>query len=218
MDTVASVSRREFLEGAGAALLAGPPPRRAPDAGVAYPTVEERLRRAAENAPLALTFKGSTAAQCRKWQAEFGRKLRSLLGPHAPPPKWKTRTHGVVKLSDHVREELLLEAEGHPPLPVYLLVPRGGKKRRPGVLALHGHGAHGHHPVAGRDDLPGVAAAIKGANYDYGRQLAKRGYVVAVPCLTPFGVRLGKREAFGKQDPCSDVFRRMQILGKLLIA
>jgi dienelactone hydrolase len=86
------------------------------------------------------------------------------------------------------------------------------------VLALHGHGAHGHHPVAGRDDLPGVAAAINGARYDYGRQLARRGYVVAAPCFTPFGVRLGRREAFGKQDPCADVFLRLLMLGKLLIA
>jgi dienelactone hydrolase len=104
-------------------------------------------------------------------------------------------------------------------LPLYLLVPRSKeKKRHPGVLALHGHGAHGHHPVAGRDDLPGVAAAIKNANYDYGRQLARRGHAVAVPCLTPFGDRLGKREVFGKQDPCADVFLRMLLHGKLLIA
>jgi dienelactone hydrolase len=181
-------------------------------------TVEQRIRRAAENAPLTLRFQGSTAAECRQWQAEFARKLRSLLGPHAPPASWKTQTQRVVKLADHRREELLLVARGHPPLPLYLLVPDGPKKRRPGVLALHGHGPHGHHPVAGRDDLPGVATAIKSAGYDYGRQLVQRGYIVAVPCFTPFGVRLGRRESFGRQAPCADVFIRLLMLGKLLIA
>jgi dienelactone hydrolase len=125
----------------------------------------------------------------------------------------------AADLDEYRREDLVLEADGHPPLPVYLLLPRPqADKRRPGAVALHGHGRHGHHPVAGRDDLPGVAEAIKNAHYDYGRQLARRGFAVAVPCLTPFGVRLGNPEAFGKQDPCGDTFLRMQMLGKLLIA
>jgi hypothetical protein len=37
-----------------------------------------------------------------------------------------------------------------------------------------------------------------------------------VPCLTPFGPRLGKRA--GKQDACAVAFIRLQMLGKLLIA
>src|SRR5262249_30110127 len=102
---------------------------------------------------------------------------------------------------------------------LYLLTPlKKADKPRPGVLALHGHGNHGHDPVAGRDDLPGVAEAIQGANYDYGRQLVRRGYVVAVPCLTPFGRRLGDRDAYGKQDPCAVTFVRLQLLGKVLMA
>ncbi|MFQ5768662.1 MAG: AMP-binding protein, partial [Acidobacteriota bacterium] len=40
-----------------------------------------------------------------------------------------------------------------------------------GVVAVHGHGAHGYEPVAGVDQAPGVAASIERANYDYGRQL-----------------------------------------------
>lgn len=195
----------------GGMLAAGEPPR--------VPTVDESIRRQAEEAPLALRFRGTTADDCRKWQAEFAGKLRALLGPHAPPAKWKTIVREAVDLEDHRREELLLTADGHPALPVYLLIPRGrGDKRRAGVLALHGHGSHGYHPVAGRDDLPGVAQAIKGSSYDYGRQLARRGYVVAVPCLTPFGPRLGDPAAHGKQDPCAVTFVRLQLLGKVLMA
>jgi dienelactone hydrolase len=176
------------------------------------------VRQQAAKAPLAMKFRGGTAADCRKWQAAFAAKLRSLLGPHAPPAKWKTVVRQAVDLKDHRREELVLLAEGHPPLPLYLLLPRGKAARSAGMVALHGHGAHGYHPVAGRDDLPGVAQAIKSANYDYGRQLARRGYVVAVPCLTPFGPRLGKRESYGKQDPCAVTFVRLQLLGKVLMA
>jgi dienelactone hydrolase len=46
----------------------------------------------------------------------------------------------------------------------------------------------------------------------------RKGYVVAVPCLTPFGVRLGKRDDYEGQDACADSFIRLQLLGKLLMA
>src|SRR5712692_3361296 len=42
--------------------------------------------------------------------------------------------------------------------------------------------------------------------------------VVAVPCLTPFGRRLGKRDKTPSCDPCADAFLRLQMFGKLLIA
>src|SRR4029077_15511780 len=162
------------------------------------PPNNDRLRLDVEAAPLTMRFKGGTADDCGIWQRDFAAKLKTLLGPHTPPAKWKTTVVSVKEFDDHRREELLLTVDGNPPLPVYLLLPKGTKGKRPAILALHGHGAHGHHPVAGRDDLPGVGNAIKNNNYDYGRQLVKQGYVVAVPCMTPFGDRLSKTP--GKQD------------------
>lgn len=186
---------------------------------VTIPSIVERIEQAARNAPLELIFRGRTADECREWQADFATRLKSLLGMYKPPANWKTIVRSTKDFEDFRREDLLLFADGHAPLPVYVLTPRAHQaRRRAGIVALHGHGSHGHHPIAGRDDLPGVADAITGANYDYGRQLVKRGYVVACPCFTPFGDRLGKPEPFGKTDPCADTFIRMQILGKLLIA
>jgi dienelactone hydrolase len=180
------------------------------------PPINERLKAEVENAALAMRFKGTSADDCRAWQKDFSAKLKALLGPHAPPAKWQTQVVSVKEFDDYRREEFLLTAEGHPPLPVYLLVPKGKTGKRPAILALHGHGAHGHHPIAGRDDLPGVGNAIKNNNYDYGRQLVRLGYVVAAPCMTPFGDRLSKTP--GKQDACADTFIRMQLLGKTLMA
>jgi dienelactone hydrolase len=178
-------------------------------------SINDRLKKDVADAPLAMRFKGTTPEECRAWQRDFSVKLKTLVGPHEPPAKWKAELVNVKDFDDHRREEMLLSAEGHPALPVYVLTPKGKAGKRPGILAIHGHGAHGHHPVAGRDDLPGVENAIKSNNYDYGRQLVRQGYVVAVPCLTPFGDRLGKWSS--KQDACADVFLRMQILGKTLI-
>lgn len=177
--------------------------------------INDRLKQDVASAPLSLRFKGTTADECRAWQREFSAKLKSLLGPHTPPATWKATEVGRTVVGDHVREEILLTADGHSPVPIYLLLPTKPKGKRPGILAIHGHGSHGHHPVAGRDDLPGVANAIKNANYDYGRQLVREGYAVVVPCLTPFGDRLGK--SAGKPDACADTFIRMQLLGRTLM-
>ena len=215
-----SFSRRRFLHASATTLAAGFAINRSfAEKPLEVPTVDDWIKSRAADAPLALEFRGTTAEECRRWQADFAAKLRTLLGLHAPPDKWQTITERRVELDDHVRDELVLTADGQPPLPLYVLTPREkSDRKRGGVLALHGHGSHGYDTVAGRDDLPGVANAIKSCNYDYGRQLVRRGYVVAVPCLTPFGRRLGKADAYGKQDPCAITFLRMQLLGKLLIA
>jgi dienelactone hydrolase len=214
-----SLSRRQLLFGASAALVAGAHlDRRVEEKPIKVPTVNEQLATLAAEAPLAMKFTGKTAADCRKWQGEFATRLRALLGPHDPPAKWKTVVERRVDLKDHQRAELVLQARGFPPLPVYLLTPRGKAARpRPAVLALHGHGPYGHDPVAGCDDRAEVARQIRNVNYDYGRQLVRRGYVVAVPCLTPFGRRLGAPRG-SKVDACADTFIRMQMLGKLLMA
>jgi dienelactone hydrolase len=215
-----SVSRRAWLMASGAGLLLRSAHGRVPgEEGAELITADEWLRRRAATAPLAMQFTGRTPTECRKWQAGFSAVLRSLLGPFLLPERWRTIRQGAVVLEDHRREQLLLVAEGCAPLPVYLLLPHAKSgKRAAGILAIHGHGEYGYHTVAGRDDIPGVREAIQDANYDYGRQLVRRGYVVAVPCLSPFGPRRGSLNKYDKQDPCADAFMRLQMLGQLLIA
>lgn len=213
-------SRRRFLEACGTTLLAGIGAGSAwAEDPVEVPSIDQRIKKQAQDAQLAMQFRGGTAEECRRWQVEFSTRLRTLLGPFAPPEKWRTVTEQTTELEDHRRDQLVLLADGHPPLPLYLLTPnkKAGRKRG-AIVALHGHGKHGYDPIAGRDDLPGVANAIRGCNYDYGRQLVQRGYVVAIPCLTPFGRRLGNGDAYKQQDACGITYLRLQLLGKLLIA
>jgi len=217
-------SRRAFLQGGAAALLTGYPgaallaEKEAPTEEL-VPNIDQRLSQLSSQAKLASQFRGTTPDQLQAWQQMFSKQLRSSLGPHSPPKTWQTVVEESVELPDHRRDQLVLRAKGFPPLPVYLLSPKtAGNKPRPAVLAIHGHGPFGYETVAGRDDLPGVAEDIEKLNYDYGRQLARRGYVVAVPCLTPFGRRLGDKKRYGNQDPCAVTFVRMQLLGRVLMA
>lgn len=183
-------------------------------------SIDERIRAMADAPPLSLTFPGGTAEACREWQQRFLNVLHKCLGPTPPPAKWSIASERVVNLPDHKRRELVLRAAGLPDLPVHLLLPNNGAKagRHPGILALHGHGAFGHDSVAGIDTTEERRAAIAAANYDYGRQLVRRGYVVAAPCFTPFGVRLGDPKAYRGEDPCGVTFIRLQLFGKVLIS
>lgn len=179
-------------------------------------STNEQLKQDAAAAPLAMQFDGKTPEELRAWQTGFGVTLRKLLGPHQPPKQWKTIVEGREELDGYTRERLTLMAEGHPPLPVFRLLPRPlPEKPCAGVVAIHGHS--GVYGVVGHDDLPGVDKLIEEANYDYGRKLAKRGYIVVAPVLTPFAPR-EDRSTYGKQDPCAVTFVRMQLLGKVLIA
>ena len=97
-----------------------------------------------------MRFPGGSSEQCRRWQMQFADKLRSLLGSHQPPSHWKTTTERVVQRDDHTRHELLLEAEGHSSLPVYLLTPNSpGDTTHPGIVADPGTLATGSGGGAG---------------------------------------------------------------------
>ena len=85
------------------------------------------------------------------------------------------------------------------------------------MLAIHGHGGYGHDAIVGRGDTPEFRAEVAQAHYDYGLQLVRLGYVVAAPCLTPFGRRKPAKAKAGG-DACTATFVGMQLLGRLLIA
>src|SRR5262249_9888402 len=90
-------SRRGFVRDTTAGLLEGwaAGPLSGQERGT-VPGVRERIRQDVAAAPLSMLFKGTTAAECRKWQATFKKQLLELLGPHSPPAKWKTVNKGAV--------------------------------------------------------------------------------------------------------------------------
>lgn len=172
----------------------------------------------AKHAPLSMEFHGEDAAACRAWQRSFAAKLSELLGPHEPPRRWETINERTIEFDDHQRQELVLRADNYRELPLYLLTPRQATARkRAGILALHGHGDYGYDAVAGIDSTPERKAEIEELHYDYGLQLARRGYVVAIPCMTPFGRRVEDPKTY-KGDVCGITFARMIMFDKLLIA
>ncbi|HIF01532.1 MAG TPA: hypothetical protein EYG03_08980 [Planctomycetes bacterium] len=210
--------RRNFLGrallGAGASILSPSFGRADDSAGI----VDRDLAAAMGKAELSLQFRGHTADECRAWQDRFQTKLGELMGDSTPPAKWTIVEENRVEFDEYSRLELLLNAEGVPSLPVYLLVPKGLSvgQQTPAVLCVHGHGPFGNDAIVGRREQEGAAEHIAKLNYDYGVQFAKRGYVVAAPCMIPFGRRVDSA-AYRGNDPCAVTFVRMQALGQLPI-
>ncbi len=173
---------------------------------------------AVQHAPLAMLYDGDSADACRTWQQKFRRQLERLLGDSTPPSEWTIGAELGEPQSDHLRLDLLLEAPHVPQLPLYLLIPTGASpdSPRPAVLCVHGHGPLGNDALVGQANSPAHEQHIAQHNYDYALDFVRRGYVVAVPCLIPFGRRVD-RESYGGNDPCAVTFVRMQALGRLPI-
>ncbi len=219
-----SVSRRALIKtGLATAIGAGSGILSRIAMGQEQVTNHEDIVAALKQAPLRMQFHGTTAEECKLWQATFRAKLNQLLGPSSPPKHWQVVEEERTELADHVRYQLLLQADGIPSVPLYLLVPKGlpeGQKA-PAVVCLHGHGTFGHDLVVGRSDIPGIDEVNQQYHADYGLQFVRRGFVVAAPCMIPFGRRVDESKyamKYGGESPCAVAFVRMQALGQLLIA
>ena len=180
--------------------------------------VDHDLSAAMQRAELSMLFEGTTDEEFNAWQLRFRAVLDELLGDSSTPADWDTVEQSRTEFEKYTQHELLLTADGVPSLPVYLLIPRDlpDGQGAPGVVCIHGHGPYGNDAIVGRRDLEGAAEHIDQLNYDYGRQFAERGYVVAAPCMIPFGRRVD-RESYRGNDPCAVTFVRMQALGELPI-
>lgn len=184
---------------------------------VPHGNVQHDLARAMQGAKLSMQFQGTSHRDFIVWQQKFRSKLHTLLGDSSPPADWTVAELGRVELEDHTRLDLELRADGIPSLPVYILKPKtDSPKLLPGVLCIHGHGPLGHDAVVGCRDQPNASTQIEKSNYDYGLQFVRRGYLVAAPCMIPFGRRVDS-EKYGGNDPCAVTFVRMQALGQLPI-
>lgn len=91
-----------------------------------------------------------------------------------------------------IRYKCLFEVDEYTTMPMYILTPQGDEgafDSRGTWIALAGHQGGGKESVAGVRDIPIISEKIDFFNYDYGLQLAKRGYTVICPDPRGFGER-----------------------------
>lgn len=147
-------------------------------------TVEYFNRLADRLPPPALSFRGSTKVDWERWRAAFGAKLLELCGEWPQRVPLNPETIYRVETDDGlILEKVIYNTETDFSVPAYVLIPKdtsrakGGKL--PAILTLHGHGKWAKDGVAGVicPDNKDMTDSVRRANYDYGRQMARNGYI-----------------------------------------
>ena len=134
-------------------------------------------------------FRARSKSAARAWQSKTRRALRDALGFQVgkrcdPKPRTLERTDK----GDFIREKILIRTSPRTVMPVYVLIPRGMRKPRPAVLALHGHG-YGVKDIVGLWEDGSERNQPVTYHWDFAVTLCRRGFVVAAPEISCFGER-----------------------------
>lgn len=131
-----------------------------------------------------------------QWKQEMRQKLWELLGlSEMETCPLESRTEERVLLKNGIlREKVRIQVEPDVWMPVYILIPEKAQTKGPGqrpscVIAPPGHQGAGKYSVAGCREIPAVNKMIDHYHYDYGMQLAERGFVALCPDCRGFGER-----------------------------
>lgn len=169
----------------------------------------------------ALTCTARTEEEWRTWREAFSHKLHALMEPWPDPCPLDALTLERVPCDGYVRERILFRSEEDMCVPAYVLLPAAdppaSSGRYPGVVCQHGHGY-------GKDDVVGLTHGTlerwrvrRSLHYDYGPDLARRGYVVIAMDARGFGERAIGYPEGGDEHGCNMVQVKAQLLGLNLL-
>ncbi|UCC64198.1 MAG: acetylxylan esterase [Anaerolineae bacterium] len=142
---------------------------------------------APEEAPY--RFQAASLAEAEAWQARTRPALAQTLGFQSlPPASLSPQKIEAVDKGDYLREKILLRTWRDALMPVYLLIPKGGQKAFPVVIAFHGHG-YGVKDIVGLWEDGEERDTPDGYHKDFAVALCRRGFAVAAPEIACFGER-----------------------------
>ncbi|MBI5095176.1 MAG: dienelactone hydrolase family protein [Candidatus Hydrogenedentes bacterium] len=137
-----------------------------------------------------LRFGGTTPAEAQAWRRAARKKLRELIGLDTMTAcPLKPRVTERVDCGDYVRERIEIQVEPLVVMPLYMLIPKTGKKSYATILCPHGHGFGAKAGISGAGGHPDIEAAFKLYNADYGRVFCRAGFVTLCPDARGFGER-----------------------------
>lgn len=154
-----------------------------------------------------------------QWQAELRAKVASLLGGFSwPCAHLAPKVLATVQKDGYVQQKVEIASEAGVRLPLYVLKPDTGQSSYPTVIALHGHGS-GVQEVIGEPQDAQVAEHMRRCNHDYGRQLARQGFLVFAPEQRAFGERREMEDAAQSpgQSSCRQASMNALMLGRTMI-
>ncbi len=162
-----------------------------------------------------LAFTGNTREDFEAWHPVAMSKLLELLGRWPVPVDLDAEVVSSIEEDGIIRERVIFDAEEHMSVPCVVLRPAemAGDGSNAAIVCSHGHGQFGKESVAGNRSFAALEAEIGGLNYDYGMQMAHRGYLTISLDLRVFGERADGGNPYPGRDRCNVHFNRGMILG-----
>jgi len=191
--SVGATGSRDSPFPGGDTAMAAPTVSAIPDAQIG--TLHPFVKATADRSTLELSFLHDRFRDVDAWKREGRAKVRELLRYDPPPVDPRPEVLERVDRGDFVREKILFNTTPDIRVPAYVLLPKGERKRRPAVVALHDHGGFfvwGKEKVVGTEDEHPVLREFKERYYagrSFADDLARRGYVVIAIDMFYWGER-----------------------------
>jgi len=183
-------------------------------AGRNFSMIEYFNRRAKDWKPL-LHFDGRTREDWEAWREKAHAKFMQLLGEFPEPVDLAPDVVYSIEEDGLIRERVVFDSEEFMSVPCTVLKPADmaldGKGRA--IVCSHGHGAFGKEPVAGNRSDPAIVQNMTQHNYNYGEQMARKGFLTLSPDLRVFGERGDGGDPYPGRDKCNVHFIRGAVLG-----
>jgi len=165
-----------------------------------------------------LGFQATAHDEFLTWKQSLKNKVGELLGEFPEPAPPDPQLLSTEETDRYVREKWMIQSELDCWIPLYLLVPKEKKGRKPAILCAHGHGPYGKDPVAGvHFNDPNRRLNISQHNYNYAEQMAEAGFVTVAPDWRSFGERIAYHSPYPTRDICNVHFIQHLILGRSLL-
>ena len=178
----------------------------------------EYFRRRAKSLVPKYRFAGKSKDDFQKWQKALLTELTEALGPTPAPVDLNPRIESECEEDGLLKRSVVLDTEADYSVVarVYIPAETPADHSTPAILCNHGHGDFGKEPIMGvrKPDQPECEEEIKRCNYDYGLQMAKRGYITIAIDYRGWSPSDGKRtDLFPGRDPCNVLFICGAIMG-----
>lgn len=158
-----------------------------------YYTSLESMKERYNRQKRSCTFQADNLLDFAQWKKSTRTKLRKLTGlQKLRTCELKPRLLETEKCSTdgYIREKWLIQTEKNVYMPFYLLKPLDDNTRkRPVMIATHGHGSGGKLATAGKTGVQEVDDIVRRQNYTYGVEFVKKGFLVFCPDARGFGER-----------------------------
>ena len=183
----------------------------------------EYLRRRAKSLAPKYRFAGQSKDDFQKWQEALLAELTQALGPMPAPVELNPQIESECEEDGLIKRRVVLDTEADYSVVALVCMPTEAAADRstPAILCNHGHGDFGKDSVMGiqNPDEPERQEGIERKNYDYGLQMAKRGYVTIAIDYRSWSPADGKRaDLYHGRDPCNIHYITGAIMGTNLLA